>query len=209
MTASILRTFDALEVSVVTWNRPISPLEATCVPPHSSRDTSPTSTIRTQSPYFSPNSAIAPSARASSRVVSSARTGSPAAIHSFTRSSTPRSSASVSRCSVVEVEAQLVRPHVGAGLAHVIAQALAQRSVEQVGGRVVAHGGQAHVALHQRPHRLARLGLAARSVLEGQRLVAAEAVDAHHPRRAGAGLDHAAVGHLAAALWVERAVLEL
>ena len=107
-----------------------------------------------------------------------------------------------------EVEAQLVRPHVGPGLAHVVAQALAQRGVEQVGGRVVAHGRQAHVALHHRPHRLARLGLA-RVRLEGQRLVAAKAVDAHHPRRARAGLDHAAVGHLAAALGVERAVLEL
>ena len=110
VTASIRRTFDALEVSVVTWNSPISPLEATWVPPHSSRDTSPTSTIRTQSPYFSPNSAIAPSARASSSVVSIARTGSPAAIHSFTRSSTSRSSSSVSRSPCVKSKRSLSGP---------------------------------------------------------------------------------------------------
>ena len=78
------RTFEALEVSVVTWKSPISPVVATCVPPHSSRETSSTSTIRTQSPYFSPNSAIAPSASASSRVVSIARTGWLPAIHSLT-----------------------------------------------------------------------------------------------------------------------------
>ena len=71
MTASIRRTFAALDVSAVTLNTPISAVERTCVPPHSSRDQvpSPTSTIRTTSPYFSPNSAIAPSARASSSVV--------------------------------------------------------------------------------------------------------------------------------------------
>ena len=46
---------------------PISAVERTCVPPQSSRENSPSpiSTIRTTSPYFSPNSAIAPSARAS------------------------------------------------------------------------------------------------------------------------------------------------
>src|SRR3954467_3279409 len=55
------RTFAALEVSCVRWKSPTSAVEATWVPPHSSRDTSSTSTIRTQSPYFSPKSAIAPS----------------------------------------------------------------------------------------------------------------------------------------------------
>ena len=44
---------------------PISPLRATWVPPHSSR-VSATSTTRTTSPYFSPNSAMAPAAMASS-----------------------------------------------------------------------------------------------------------------------------------------------
>ena len=63
VTASIRRTLAALEVSCVILKTPISAVERTCVPPHSSRDQSPapTSTIRTTSPYFSPNSAIAPS----------------------------------------------------------------------------------------------------------------------------------------------------
>ena len=66
--ASIRRTLAALEVSLRTLNSPISAVVRTCVPPHSSRenDPSPTSTIRTTSPYFSPNSAIAPSSLASS-----------------------------------------------------------------------------------------------------------------------------------------------
>ena len=79
VTASIRRTFAALEVSLSTLNTPISEVQRTCVPPHSSREKepSPTSTIRTTSPYFSPNSAIAPSRLASSSVVVSARTGGP------------------------------------------------------------------------------------------------------------------------------------
>ncbi len=77
---------------------PISAVVRTCVPPHSSRDhwPSPTSTIRTTSPYFSPNSAIAPRLRASSSVVVSARTGWLASTHSLTRSSTARTSSSLS-----------------------------------------------------------------------------------------------------------------
>ena len=46
------------------------PVWWTCVPPHSSTEYSPTSTTRTKSPYFSPNSAIAPWFLASSNVVS-------------------------------------------------------------------------------------------------------------------------------------------
>ena len=54
---------------------------------------------------------------------------------------------------VGEVEAQLVRPHVGARLADVRAEPLAQRRVQQMGGSVVAHGRQPRVALHGRTHR--------------------------------------------------------
>ena len=38
-----------------------------------------------------------------------------------------------------EVEAQLVGAHRGAGLAHVVAEPLAQRRVQEVGRGVVAH----------------------------------------------------------------------
>ena len=44
---------------------------------------------------------------------------------------------------MAEVEAQLVGADVGAGLAHVRAEALAQRGVQQVGGGVVGLGGVA------------------------------------------------------------------
>ena len=90
------RTLAELEVSPTMRNGPISAVERTCVPPHSSREYSPSpiSTMRTTSPYFSPNSAIAPSRLASSSVVVIGRTGSLRAIHSFTRSSTSRSSCS-------------------------------------------------------------------------------------------------------------------
>ncbi|CFW04017.1 Uncharacterised protein [Bordetella pertussis] len=43
----------------------MSPVRRTCVPPHSSRE-KPMSSTRTVSPYFSPNSAIAPPLTASS-----------------------------------------------------------------------------------------------------------------------------------------------
>jgi hypothetical protein len=99
VTASIRRTFDALEPSDTILNTPISAVERTWVPPQSSReyDPSPISTIRTTSPYFSPNSAIAPSRWASSSVVVNGRTGSLRRIHSLTLSSTSRRSSSLSR----------------------------------------------------------------------------------------------------------------
>ena len=106
------RTFAALEVSDVILKTPISAVERTCVPPHSSREyePSPTSTMRTTSPYFSPNSAIAPSACASSSVVVSARTGWLARIHSLTRSSTSRSSSAVSAAPWVKSKRSLSGP---------------------------------------------------------------------------------------------------
>ena len=75
---------------------PISAVLATWVPPQSSRETSSTSITRTQSPYFSPNSAIAPSASASARSISSARTGLLALTQSLTRSSIARTSSRLS-----------------------------------------------------------------------------------------------------------------
>ena len=96
MIASIRRTLAALEPSAVTLKMPISAVLATCVPPQSSRETPSISTTRTHSPYFSPNRAIAPSASASGRSISSQRTGALALIHSLTRSSTSRSSSGLS-----------------------------------------------------------------------------------------------------------------
>ena len=106
------RTLAALEPSLVTLSSPISAVERTCVPPHSSRDQepSPISTMRTTSPYFSPNSAVAPSAFASSSVVTIGRTGSLPVIHALTWSSTARTSSSVSREPCVKSKRSLSGP---------------------------------------------------------------------------------------------------
>ena len=115
------RTLAALEVSVVSLKTPISAVERTCVPPHSSRDQlpSPTSTIRTTSPYFSPNSAIAP------RLLRLVERGGERA-HRIVGEHVlvdavldPRHVLVAQRRAVGEVEAQLVGADVGAGLAHV------------------------------------------------------------------------------------------
>ena len=66
VSASIRRTPEATPRSAVITNRPISPVLVTWQPPQSSMLKPGTSTVRTRSPYFSPKSAIAPSATASS-----------------------------------------------------------------------------------------------------------------------------------------------
>ena len=83
-------------VSRVTTKGPISAVERTCVPPHSSRLTSGTSTTRTCSPYFSPKSIIAPSSAARSRDVTKMWSGWLATTCSFTVRSTSASSSGVS-----------------------------------------------------------------------------------------------------------------
>ena len=112
MIASIRRTLAADDVSVVILKAPITPVLRTWVPPHSSRDhwPSPISTIRTTSPYFSPNSAMAPSDLASSSVVVSARTGWSATISRLTASSTARTSSSVSGALCVKSKRSLSGP---------------------------------------------------------------------------------------------------
>ena len=111
---------------------------------------------------------------------------------------------------VGEVEAQLVGPDVGAGLADVAAEALAQRGVQQVRGGVVGGRGAAGGGVDPREHPLALVQLA-RLGLEDERLVVAEAHDVDHGGAAVAALalDHAAVGDLAAAGGVERGLDEL
>ena len=140
----------------------------------------------------------------------SARTGWLARIIRFTRSSTQTAVLVAERRAVGEVEAQLVRADVGAGLADVGAEALAQRGVQEVRRRVVALGRAAGVAVDLREHPLAVVQLAAQR-LEHERLVVAEAHDVDDLRAAAAvlALDHARVVHLAAAGGVERGLDEL
>ena len=109
---------------------------------------------------------------------------------------------------VREVEAQLVGTHVRAGLAHVISKALAERRVQEVGGGVVAHGGEPAVALHDRVHRLS-LAEFALDRLEREGLVVAHPIHVDHLRATRRRLHQPAVGDLASALRIEGAFLEL
>ena len=82
VSASMRRTPAATPESDTPEISPMSPVRRTWVPPHSSTDQpmvlpepSPIATTRTSSPYFSPNSARAPEARASSSAISRVVTG--------------------------------------------------------------------------------------------------------------------------------------
>ena len=130
------------------------------------------------------------------------------AIHSFTRSSTALQLLGGERLPVSEVEAQLVGANGRSGLAHVRAEPLAQRRVEEMGGGVVGGRRVADAPVHDEPCALALLELA---LLDGDRdgLVVAEPVDVLDAPAAGLGLDRAGVGDLAATLGVEGAFGEL
>ena len=117
---------------------------ATCVPPHSSTDQpsvlpppSPMATTRTSSPYFSPNSARAPEAIASSRLISRVVTGAFCSTMSLAMSSTRSISVGAHRLRMREIEAQPVGRDQRALLRDVIAEHLAQRLVQQMRRRMV------------------------------------------------------------------------
>ena len=112
---------------------------------------------------------------------------------------------------MAEVEAQLVGADVGAGLAHVAAEALAQRGLQQVRGGVVALG---RVAGDGGRRARARARPRCSSPCLDDHLehpVLADPDDVLDARAAVAvgALDHADVGDLAAAGGVERRVGEL
>jgi hypothetical protein len=96
------RTPAATPDSPTTETRPMSPVRRTCVPPHNSTDqpialpvASPIDTTRTSSPYFSPNSARAPDATASSTAISRVVTAAFWSTMSLAMSSTRISSSAV------------------------------------------------------------------------------------------------------------------
>ena len=125
--------------------RPMSPVARTCVPPHSSRLKPGIDTTRTRSPYFSPNSAMAPAAIASC-----------VAFTSVTHRRVPQhllvddvldldaAARGVSGAEVDEVEAQSIGRHQRARLLDVRAEHLAQRGVQQMRRRVIAPRRVAH-----------------------------------------------------------------
>ena len=70
VTASMRRRFAPTLVSEVILTKPISLVAETWVPPHSSCEKPSMSSTRTNSPYFSPNSAMTPASRADASDVS-------------------------------------------------------------------------------------------------------------------------------------------
>ena len=114
------------------------------------------------------------------------------------------------RLVVAEVEAQPVGRHERALLLHVVAEHLAQRPVQEVGGGVVAADGVA--ARRRRSRRstswpgvdLALDDARHVAVQAGQRRTAVSSTSA----RAGVGRDRAGVADLAAGLGVERRAVE-
>ncbi len=106
-----------------------------------------------------------------------------------------------------EVEAQALRAHRGAGLAHVLAEPVAQRALQQMGAGVVGHRRAPARHVDARVHGVAHAQLAVEA--HEQRLVAVEPVDRLDLAAHGVRADLAAVGDLAAALRIERRAREL
>ena len=137
--------------------------------------------------------------------------GSLRRIHSLTRSSICLQVLGRDPLAVVEVEAQLVGADVGAGLAHVRAERLAQRGVQQVRRGVVGLRRGARSAVDARDDPLARAAVRPASTCDDDGLVVADAHDVGDVPAgvAGLGLQHARVGDLAAARRVERRLGEV
>ena len=205
VTASTRRMPAATPPSATILNRPMSPVRCTCVPPHSSR-LLPMSSTRTSSPYFSPNSIIAPAFCASSIGITRACVAALARTSALTSASTLRDLRVGQRRVVREVEARALGVHQRALLLHVRAQHLAQRLVHQVRGAVVAHRA-ARAARHRRGRRSCRrprsrprrCGPGGRAPLAWILMVSSTST------RARALRSSPAVADLAAALGVERA----
>ena len=108
------------------------------------------------------------------------------------------------RLEVREVEAQVVGGHHRAGLLHVLAQPLAERQVEQVGGRVVGADLVAPLLVDLQLDRLADRDLAVLDLAAVDHQPRDRPLRVGHLHRpCGAG-DGAGVAHLAARLAVER-----
>ena len=112
------------------------------------------------------------------------------------------------RSAVGEVEAQLVRPHRRARLAHVRPESFTEGRVQEVRRGVVAHRREARDVVHLRLDALAGTEPVARAV-ELHRLVLADPVDVGDLGAPAVPAHLARVGDLASTLGVERALLQL
>ena len=208
MTASIRRAPAPTELSDRIANGPISAVQRTCVPPQSSVEKPGISITRTSSPYFSPKSIIAPSFRASSIGVTNQRTGRFSNTFRFTISSTRWRSSDVIASWCVKSKRSLSGRTAEPACFTCVAEHLPERLVEEVRGRVVRHRREA-----VRPGDDGTDAVADREALAAERehLVVADARRAHElgARARLLVLDPAGVGDLAAALRVERRLVEL
>ena len=109
----------------------------------------PIESTRTSSPYFSPNSAIAPAAIASSGVISRVVDRLVGADLAFTSASIAAISSRRQRLGVREIEPQAVGRDQAALLGDMAAEPVAQRRVQQVGRAVV--GADARRGARRRP----------------------------------------------------------
>ena len=127
------RTPAEMLLSYTTLQTPISPVRVTCVPPHNSRlnDPSPTETTRTLSPYFSPNSAMAPVLSASSMLITFVRISRIGEDLFVDNALDVFHLIAVERSVMCEIEAQARGFHDAAGLLHMFAENIAQRGVEK------------------------------------------------------------------------------
>ena len=132
----------------------MSPVARTCVPPHSSTLKPGTDTTRTRSPYFSPNSAMAPAAMASSVDRTSVWTARVSHDLFVDDGFDLVDLIAGHRREVDEVEPQPLGRDERARLLDVRAQDLPEGGVQQVCRRVVAAGGVARRVHDLRRHDL-------------------------------------------------------
>ncbi len=187
----------------------MSPVRRTWVPPHSSVENSPMPMTRTSSPYFSPNSAMAPALIASSYFMTRAATSTLRRISWLTSSSTWRICASLIG-SLCEKSKRVRWASTSEPFCCTCgAQHLAQRRVHEMRGRVVPRRARARHAVHRGHHAVAHAqpaGLEHRPCGRTPRPGSSAC-----PRRTKRAVDAGqfpAIADLAAGLGVERRAVE-
>ena len=145
----------------------------------------PIETTRTSSPYFSPKSARAPSARASSGVMMRVSTGRVLADVGVDLGLDRRELVGGHRLGMGEVEAQPVGRDEAAALGDVIAERPAQRLVQQMRGRMVGADRAAAVVVDRQLRRGAarELALLDPAVVDEDAGLLADVGDARRGRR--------------------------
>ena len=165
-------------------------------------------TTRTSSPYFSPNSARAPDAIASSRLNSRVITGAFCSTMSFAMSSTFSSSAAEIGLGWEMSKRKPVRRDQRTLLRHVIAEHLAQRLVQQMRGRVILPDGAAPRVVDLELERRAELDRALLDPAEMHEQIPGALLRIGDGEAHAVAAHHALIADLAAGFGVERRLIE-